>query len=77
MSLNVGVVFNVSRYMSFHPGGIPELMKGVGKDATKLFDDVSTKSIFYKKLILFLHIFMAEGAWMGQLSKYPSEMYRW
>ncbi|XP_058799091.1 cytochrome b5 reductase 4 isoform X2 [Phymastichus coffea] len=35
-----GVVFNVSRYMRFHPGGVPELMKAVGKDATKLFDDV-------------------------------------
>ncbi|XP_023245149.1 cytochrome b5 reductase 4 [Copidosoma floridanum] len=35
-----GIVFNVSRYLAFHPGGVPELMKGVGKDATKLFDDV-------------------------------------
>ncbi|RLU26461.1 hypothetical protein DMN91_000256 [Ooceraea biroi] len=35
-----GVVFNVTRYMNFHPGGIDELMKGVGKDATKLFDNV-------------------------------------
>ncbi|XP_014599928.1 PREDICTED: cytochrome b5 reductase 4 isoform X1 [Polistes canadensis] len=35
-----GIVFNVTRYMDFHPGGIDELMKGVGKDATKLFDNV-------------------------------------
>ncbi|XP_011304575.1 cytochrome b5 reductase 4 isoform X2 [Fopius arisanus] len=35
-----GIVFNVTRYMDFHPGGIPELMKGVGKDATKIFEDV-------------------------------------
>ncbi|XP_015113819.1 cytochrome b5 reductase 4 isoform X1 [Diachasma alloeum] len=35
-----GIVFNVTRYMDFHPGGVPELMKGVGKDATKLFEDV-------------------------------------
>ncbi|KAI4485098.1 hypothetical protein M0802_012748 [Mischocyttarus mexicanus] len=35
-----GVVFNVTHYMDFHPGGIDELMKGVGKDATKLFDNV-------------------------------------
>ena len=26
--------------MDFHPGGIEELMKGVGKDATKLFENV-------------------------------------
>uniref|UniRef100_A0A0C9R078 Cyb5r4_1 protein n=1 Tax=Fopius arisanus TaxID=64838 RepID=A0A0C9R078_9HYME len=35
-----GIVFNVTRYMDFHPGGIPELMKGVGKDATKIFEDI-------------------------------------
>ncbi|XP_033227137.1 cytochrome b5 reductase 4 isoform X2 [Belonocnema kinseyi] len=35
-----GIVFNVTRYMDFHPGGIEELMKGVGKDATKLFENV-------------------------------------
>lgn len=37
----VGVVYNITRYMDFHPGGVPELMKGVGTDATKMFDDVS------------------------------------
>lgn len=37
----LGVVFNVTRYMDFHPGGVKELMRGVGKDATKLFEDVS------------------------------------
>uniref|UniRef100_A0A6P4ET44 Cytochrome b5 reductase 4 n=1 Tax=Drosophila rhopaloa TaxID=1041015 RepID=A0A6P4ET44_DRORH len=35
-----GRVFNVSRYMDFHPGGVDELMRGVGRDATKLFDEV-------------------------------------
>ncbi|KAG9433244.1 cytochrome b5 reductase 4 isoform X1 [Apis mellifera carnica] len=35
-----GIVFNVTRYMDFHPGGISELMRGVGKDATKLFESV-------------------------------------
>uniref|UniRef100_A0A1I8PDS4 Cytochrome b5 heme-binding domain-containing protein n=2 Tax=Stomoxys calcitrans TaxID=35570 RepID=A0A1I8PDS4_STOCA len=35
-----GVVYNVTRYMDFHPGGIEELMRGVGKDATKLFNEV-------------------------------------
>ncbi|KAK0094409.1 hypothetical protein PV326_010945 [Microctonus aethiopoides] len=35
-----GIVFNVTRYMDFHPGGVEELMRGVGKDATKLFEDV-------------------------------------
>ncbi|XP_050090054.1 cytochrome b5 reductase 4 isoform X2 [Anopheles aquasalis] len=35
-----GKVYNVTRYMDFHPGGADELMRGVGKDATKLFDEV-------------------------------------
>ncbi|XP_058465332.1 cytochrome b5 reductase 4 isoform X2 [Malaya genurostris] len=35
-----GKVYNVTRYLKFHPGGVDELMRGVGKDATKLFDEV-------------------------------------
>lgn len=35
-----GRVYNVTEYMSFHPGGPMELMKGVGQDATALFDEV-------------------------------------
>lgn len=34
-----GKVFNVTRYLDFHPGGVDELMKGVGTDATKLFEE--------------------------------------
>ena len=26
--------------MEYHPGGIPELMRGAGKDATIFFDEV-------------------------------------
>eukprot|EP00026_Physarum_polycephalum_P017320 Phypoly_transcript_18513.p1 GENE.Phypoly_transcript_18513~~Phypoly_transcript_18513.p1 ORF type:complete len:195 (+),score=35.72 Phypoly_transcript_18513:82-666(+) len=33
-----GKVYNVTPYLSFHPGGEPELMRGAGKDATRLFD---------------------------------------
>ncbi|EGD78180.1 hypothetical protein PTSG_09057 [Salpingoeca rosetta] len=33
-----GYVFNVTPYLDFHPGGRAQLMKGAGKDATKLFD---------------------------------------
>lgn len=35
-----GKCYNVSRYMDFHPGGPDELMKGVGQDATEMFDKV-------------------------------------
>jgi len=39
MAIN-GAVFNVTSYMDFHPGGWDELVKGVGKDATDLFNEV-------------------------------------
>lgn len=38
----VGRVYNVTPYLEYHPGGIPELMRGVGRDATDLFDEVSS-----------------------------------
>ena len=41
MSLLTGRVYNITPYMDFHPGGVPELMRAAGKDGTKLFDEVS------------------------------------
>jgi cytochrome b involved in lipid metabolism len=35
-----GRVYNVTQYMDFHPGGVEELMLGVGKDATNVFNQV-------------------------------------
>lgn len=35
-----GNVYNVTSYMAFHPGGEDELMRGVGRDATMLFNEV-------------------------------------
>ncbi|KAJ2779023.1 hypothetical protein H4R18_004258 [Coemansia javaensis] len=32
-------VYNVTRYLDFHPGGRGELMRAAGKDGTKLFYD--------------------------------------
>lgn len=34
-----GRVYNITRYLEYHPGGVSELMRGAGKDATKLFDE--------------------------------------
>ena len=34
-------VYDVSQYLEFHPGGIPELMRAAGTDATALFNQVS------------------------------------
>ncbi|XP_064213305.1 cytochrome b5 reductase 4 isoform X2 [Tribolium castaneum] len=35
-----GRVYNVTAYLPFHPGGPEQLMKGAGKDATRLFEEV-------------------------------------
>ena len=38
--LYIGKVYNITPYLEYHPGGIPEIMKGAGKDGTALFDEV-------------------------------------
>lgn len=38
-----GRVYNVTAYLPFHPGGPEQLMRGTGKDATSLFEEVSGK----------------------------------
>ena len=35
-----GRIYNVTPYLKFHPGGVKEVMKGAGKDATKLIDKI-------------------------------------
>lgn len=35
-----GLVYNVTPYMEFHPGGADELMRAAGTDGTQLFDEV-------------------------------------
>ena len=34
-----GKVYNVTKYIPYHPGGFDEVMRGAGIDGTKLFDD--------------------------------------
>uniref|UniRef100_W8BMG6 Cytochrome b5 reductase 4 n=2 Tax=Ceratitis capitata TaxID=7213 RepID=W8BMG6_CERCA len=50
-----GKVYNVTRYMDFHPGGVDELMRGVGRDATKLFDEVHAW-VNYQQLLIKCYI---------------------
>jgi cytochrome-b5 reductase len=33
-------VYNITPYLDFHPGGVDEIMKGAGIDATKLFQEI-------------------------------------
>ena len=39
-----GLVYNVTPYMEFHPGGEEEMMRGAGIDGTALFDEVKLHS---------------------------------
>ena len=33
-----GKVYNITQYLHYHPGGVPKLLQGAGKDCTALFD---------------------------------------
>lgn len=61
-----GVVYDVTKYLDFHPGGIPELLRGAGRDATPLFNQyhawVNYES-FLKACVV--------GPFIGDLSKLP------
>ena len=39
MAIN-GAVYNVTHYMDYHPGGWDELVKGAGRDATDMFNEI-------------------------------------
>ncbi|XP_068209660.1 cytochrome b5 reductase 4 isoform X2 [Palaemon carinicauda] len=45
-----GKVYNITPYMEYHPGGEEELMRGVGIDATDLFNEVH-KWVNYESLL--------------------------
>ena len=46
-----GKVYNVTPYLDFHPGGVDELMRGAGKDATTLFDEVCLFVCLFRVMI--------------------------
>ena len=49
MALN-GAVYNVTHYMDYHPGGWDELVKGAGRDATDMFNEIH-KWVNYQSLL--------------------------
>ncbi|CAL4059825.1 unnamed protein product, partial [Meganyctiphanes norvegica] len=45
-----GCVYNVTAYLDYHPGGSEELKKGIGTDATQLFNQVH-KWVTYESIL--------------------------
>lgn len=55
-----GRVYNITRYLKFHPGGVDMLMKGAGKDCTALFNKyhswVNAEYLLEKCLVGYLDV---------------------
>jgi len=49
MAIN-GAVYNVTHYMDYHPGGWDELVRGAGRDATDMFNEIH-KWVNYQGLL--------------------------
>ncbi len=39
-SIDLGNVYNITPYLDYHPGGVDEIMKGAGIDATAIFQEI-------------------------------------
>ena len=63
MAIN-GAVYNVTQYMDYHPGGWDELVRGAGRDATDMFNEIH-KWVNYQG--------MMEACLVGKLVDGPSE----
>lgn len=70
-----GMVYNVTPYMDYHPGGEEELMRAAGIDGTDLFDqvweemfNVSTgNSRVYLCCVVCLCVCLGTGSPLGKL----------
>lgn len=61
-----GKVYNITPYLEFHPGGVDEIMRGAGKDATQLIDEVLVTLLLslcvsfsvFPRLCLYVYVFV-------------------
>ncbi|XGW19972.1 hypothetical protein V3C99_003640 [Haemonchus contortus] len=61
-----GQVYDVTSYLEFHPGGVPELMRAAGTDATDLFNQYHAW-VNYENMLKSCLV----GRFTGDLSKLP------
>lgn len=70
-------MYNITEYMSFHPGGEDELIRGVGTDATKLFNNVISLEYFLRLRRLKFLISLFLGSSLGELRIIAEILHRW
>ncbi|CAI4222482.1 unnamed protein product [Auanema sp. JU1783] len=61
-----GQVYDVTKYLDFHPGGIPELMRAAGRDGTPLFNQYHAW-VNYENMLKACLV----GPFTGELNKLP------
>uniref|UniRef100_A0A1I7TCH0 Cytochrome-b5 reductase n=1 Tax=Caenorhabditis tropicalis TaxID=1561998 RepID=A0A1I7TCH0_9PELO len=66
LRLTTNKVYDVTKYLEFHPGGIPELLRGAGRDATPLFNQYHAW-VNYESMLKACVV----GPFIGDLSKLP------
>ncbi|CAB3407757.1 unnamed protein product [Caenorhabditis bovis] len=62
-----GDVYDVTQYLDFHPGGVPELMRAAGRDATSLFNETHAW-VNYQSMLKACRV----GQFIGDASKLPA-----